>query len=132
MDIADKLFSIIGASAVGTMVFFTSYPSLDGRIDYYLNKRAIEEHVAQSERREPQSETIWDHLQGKGDIALAGLIGVGAAVLYYKLGEWQDKKEREKRMKEMKAQSPDLYQIVQMGLGDNPKEENEDLIKRCR
>ncbi len=123
MKIKDNLVDIVCSSAIGAMFAFSAYSGQDGRVDHYINKQMIGARIEQFERGEPQSKTMWDYLQGKGDTALAGLIGVGGAVLFYKLGKRQDKKREERLKREMKARSPDLYQIVQKELRDNPEDE---------
>lgn len=109
--IKDNLVEIVCSSTVGAILAFASYNhNSETTLEHYINRRAREERVMQFERGEPQSETMWDYLQGTGDITEAGLLGLGVGVIFYTANKWLDKNEqKKKRKKALKKENPELY-----------------------
>ncbi len=106
----DNLSRIVCSGAVGVVAAFLAYaPNGETALNHYINRRAIEERVVQFKRGGPQSETMWDYLQGKGDFANAGFHGLGMGVLAYTAGIWADKRAERKRKEVLKKENPELY-----------------------
>ena len=117
-----NLANIVSASIAG-ITFVSIFNQQERFLDHYINKRRIQEKVAQFEQREPQSETMWDYLQGKGDLTVSILMGAGIGVLVYALGKRVDKKKEEESRRNRKELFPEADSIIQRTLGNDPDKE---------
>ncbi len=97
--IKDTLIGVVFSSAMGMVYAIGTYSStFADDLTQYVNKQAIQEKVAQFERGESQSETMWDYIQGKEDVALAGsvggLVGLVVGYMYYRAGQTQQNRRK--------------------------------------